>query len=378
MAVSQGTPPSSVTGAERRATLEQALARAGSPEDKLRAALQLVDHVVRSTPEDALTPGSPACKDLLHLLNVFFFHLESAGPDASRRLSVAPDLGLELLRALRRDLQAGKDFSAVEAPPSEESEDPEEGQGRWLAFFRNLVLLGIFTTLAALLVAWFNREGGDPLPGISLAVRLDPNAPEGGRKLDGKAEGAGGGGGEAGGGVDTQGMVSISKGPVIRHRVDAATGRVEEEVLTVDPFWIDRKAAVAGTLPRTGLTAMEVGRSCRGQGKRLCTDLEWQRACGGPQKVRFAHGDVLQASCLATSEKGRDDPSCVSGYGVHGMSDGRGEWVTATRSAGAAALVADYAGDAGTTTPPCGAPASRPGDQASPNIGFRCCLSKEE
>jgi hypothetical protein len=70
---------------------------------------------------------------------------------------------------------------------------------------------------------------------------------------------------------------------------------------------------------------------CEKQGKRLCTDQEWEKACKGPKNLRYPYGNKYGPSKCNT-ESGKisligEKTECVSGYGVYDMSGNLKEWM---------------------------------------------------
>lgn len=64
-----------------------------------------------------------------------------------------------------------------------------------------------------------------------------------------------------------------------------------------------------GQPPRYGVSREVANRLCKEAGGRLCTELEWERACKGPDSLPFASGQSWD--CL--------DGTCSSGFGVQGL-----------------------------------------------------------
>lgn len=82
-----------------------------------------------------------------------------------------------------------------------------------------------------------------------------------------------------------------------------------------------------GAIPTTNVTQSEAIALCEQQGKRLCTELEWERACKGPNNTTYEYGDVYKASLCGTATPRALTPSglnagCVTGFGVHDMHGG--------------------------------------------------------
>src|SRR5580704_3745748 len=48
----------------------------------------------------------------------------------------------------------------------------------------------------------------------------------------------------------------------------------------------------SGAIPTTNMTRDEASRLCQAKQKRLCSELEWERACKGPQNLRYEYGPI--------------------------------------------------------------------------------------
>lgn len=71
---------------------------------------------------------------------------------------------------------------------------------------------------------------------------------------------------------------------------------------------------------------------CKKQGKRLCSDEEWEKACKGPENLRYPYGNEYDPQKCNT-ESGKISlvgayNECVSGYGAYDMSGNLKEWMT--------------------------------------------------
>ena len=75
---------------------------------------------------------------------------------------------------------------------------------------------------------------------------------------------------------------------------------VEGMVLIDDAFYIDmyEYPNQRGTLPKVDVTWGEAESLCAEQGKRLCTEQEWQKACTGPQNFAYSYGDRIRVGAL--------------------------------------------------------------------------------
>jgi hypothetical protein len=96
---------------------------------------------------------------------------------------------------------------------------------------------------------------------------------------------------------------------------------------------------VAGELPRVYVGWAEAKQACASRGRRLCTEDEWVRACGGEQGWLFPYGDTHEPRrCNDTVDPVGDEsqkagggsfPDCVSPFGVYDMDGNVSEWVDA-------------------------------------------------
>jgi hypothetical protein len=119
--------------------------------------------------------------------------------------------------------------------------------------------------------------------------------------------------------------------------------------------------------PIRGISRAGAREACGERGGRLCTELEWERACKGPESLAYPQGAQFDVSCARNG-------SCVSGFGVRGMGSLR-EW-TQSDLAGGAEPRAALRG-ASPADPPelrrCAHRSSAPALGTEPDIGFRCC-----
>jgi formylglycine-generating enzyme len=54
-----------------------------------------------------------------------------------------------------------------------------------------------------------------------------------------------------------------------------------------------RAVSILGAIPQGYIDQIQAASACLASGKRLCTDDEWQRACGGPKDTTYPYGDIL-------------------------------------------------------------------------------------
>lgn len=122
----------------------------------------------------------------------------------------------------------------------------------------------------------------------------------------------------------------------------------------------------AGAPPLLGVTRDRASELCGDRGGRLCSELEWERACKGPASVPFASGAELDPSCAAS-------PGCGSGFGVWGLGSRR-EW-TASDVPGRTETHAAVRGAPEAAAAELRRCARRDAEPPSSgtDIGFRCC-----
>jgi hypothetical protein len=149
---------------------------------------------------------------------------------------------------------------------------------------------------------------------------------------------------------------------------------LEQRLSTVElgPFRIDRLPYPNDPKqsPRTGVTRDEAEHSCAERSMRLCTELEWERACKGPESQLYSTGDTWDARCA------NDPTACASGFDVLGMG-ARREWtssdvVPADDSARRAA-VRGAPPTSPETAHRCAARFAEKPDAKDDALGFRCC-----
>jgi formylglycine-generating enzyme required for sulfatase activity len=162
-------------------------------------------------------------------------------------------------------------------------------------------------------------------------------------------------------------------------------GERSNDPIYVSSFCIDRfeYPNKGGAAPKIKVSWYEAKAACESQGKRLCMEKEWERACKGPDNYRYPYGNEFNDTSCNTADKdgvGRKlnatgaKKGCRSKFGVYDMSGNVREW-TASRIApgnpayvvkGGSAIRPDWAARCAIRE------FAMPG-QASSLIGFRCC-----
>ncbi len=130
-----------------------------------------------------------------------------------------------------------------------------------------------------------------------------------------------------------------------------------------------------GVPPLTGVSQVEAHKLCIERGARLCTELEWERACRGPNGDPFMTGPAWDPTCSKTPE------TCVSGFGARSMGAAMEEWtastVSSTNAEGKAIKRIAVKGAWASAAPSghrCAARHAMDGSAAGGRpIGFRCC-----
>jgi hypothetical protein len=143
------------------------------------------------------------------------------------------------------------------------------------------------------------------------------------------------------------------------------------EVVELGPFRIDRLPYPndPGKPPLVGVTRERAERLCAERGTRLCTELEWERACKGPDNVPYPSGSAWDDRCA------KNILACATGFDVLGMG-ALLEWTASDvmhEDEGThKAAVRGAAADAPATAHRCASRRAEKADQDQA-IGFRCC-----
>jgi len=122
-----------------------------------------------------------------------------------------------------------------------------------------------------------------------------------------------------------------------------------------------------GRAPLLGASREEASRLCGERGGRLCSELEWERACGGPKNEPFAGGDQWPQDC---------DANCGSGFGARGMG-WYPEWTASDFGSGSAqagrAVLRGPLSDKPSRSERRCAHRSPAGAKPPRQVAFRCC-----
>jgi formylglycine-generating enzyme required for sulfatase activity len=184
------------------------------------------------------------------------------------------------------------------------------------------------------------------------------------------------------------GMVWIPPGPLLAGTPPSNFPRLADqeppgEQVMLDGYFIDVFAYPneEGAIPETGVSQPEAARLCGERGKRLCSELEWERACKGPRNLTYEYGYRYRSEPCLTGESSRMLPSgyrfgCKSEFGTRDMHGGVWEWTSDRWGRGSRAeLYAQRGGNSldGELTGRCANARSRAPASSAADVGFRCC-----
>lgn len=186
----------------------------------------------------------------------------------------------------------------------------------------------------------------------------------------------------------SKGMVWIAPGALVAGTPPELVPRKADremrgEQVVLDGFYIDEYAFPneQGAIPTTGVTQAEASDRCQERGKRLCTELEWERACKGPQNFVYEYGNVHQPSICGTGGPSRPLPAgyrfgCRSEFGVHDLHGSLWEWTSSRWGRGTDSnWIAQRGGNGpdGEVVGRCANSRSRAPNTRDSDVGFRCC-----
>jgi len=188
-----------------------------------------------------------------------------------------------------------------------------------------------------------------------------------------------------------RGMVWVPEGALVAGTPEGRVPRLADQEMpgqqiVLRGFFMDMFAHPneEGAIPRTGVKHAEAEALCAEQGKRLCSELEWERACKGPENSTYEYGDRYRADVCSTGRSPRMLPNgyrqgCRSEFGVRDMHGGVWEWTSSRWGRGGdPKLVALRGGngEAGDLVGRCANATPRAPNSASPTVGFRCCMGE--
>ena len=125
--------------------------------------------------------------------------------------------------------------------------------------------------------------------------------------------------------------------------------------------------------PVTGLSRARAAEACEKGGARLCSELEWERACKGPDGQEFSGSTGWDPECA------RHPEHCSSGFGVLAMGAAMREWTSSEVEplkgfrASSSAAVRGAAADVADVDHRCAHRLAVDPTTSSSDLGFRCC-----
>lgn len=187
------------------------------------------------------------------------------------------------------------------------------------------------------------------------------------------------------------GMAWIPPGTLKAGTPIARVPRISEEELpgtdfSLRGFYIDLLPYPneAGAIPTSNVTRDDAEQLCAAKGKRLCSEIEWERACKGPDNSTYEYGDQYrEAACgtgvtvdEAAKRPSGDRNACKSGFGVLEMHGGVWEWTSSPWGRGSHEALGVLRGGnapAGELVGRCANALGRNVTHKSATMGFRCC-----
>lgn len=124
--------------------------------------------------------------------------------------------------------------------------------------------------------------------------------------------------------------------------------------------------------PLTGASRDKAAELCKARGRRLCSELEWERACKGPDDNPYAGRAAYDPACA------KNPSSCASGFGVLGQGAALREWTASEVAevkdlAPGGVAIRGTAGNAADVAHRCAHRARADATSTADDIGFRCC-----
>lgn len=160
--------------------------------------------------------------------------------------------------------------------------------------------------------------------------------------------------------------------------VPGTRGRVPEleprrYQVELGPFQIDRLYYPndPDQPPLVGVSRDQARQLCAERSARLCTELEWERACKGPNSSDYPTGSTWDPACA-------ENPShCATGFNVLAMASAIREWVDSdvipADGTERRAVVRGASAEERASLHRCATRRGIGAETASPDLGFRCC-----
>lgn len=183
-------------------------------------------------------------------------------------------------------------------------------------------------------------------------------------------------------------MVWVPRGPLVAGTPEGSLPRApDEEVpgeqVILKGYYIDvfPYPNEEGAIPLTNVDQATASKLCSERGKRLCSELEWERACKGPNNHRYEYGESYRAERCGTGALSVMRPTgirvaCRSDFGVRDLHGGAWEWTASNWGRGTSGgLVTVRGGNSadGEIVGRCANGRSERPTTENGAIGFRCC-----
>jgi len=140
-----------------------------------------------------------------------------------------------------------------------------------------------------------------------------------------------------------------------------------------------------GEMPLRELDLPEAAKACSSVGKHLCTQEEWELACGGSGRRRWPYGESHDTSAcnLMKGESDMGDrrresgshPACMTPEGVFDLSGNLWEWTSGPRETGVL-MGGGWVATAGFGS--CTTRAEAEASYRTIQTGARCCATPAE
>lgn len=140
-----------------------------------------------------------------------------------------------------------------------------------------------------------------------------------------------------------------------------------------------------GAIPLSGVSRDEAVELCEKQQKRLCTELEWEHACKGPEQKIYAYGNAYRAADCGTGSQRPGTPpvgllpNCRSAFGVRDLHGSVAQWTDSPWGRGdssSLAAVRGGNGEPGEVLARCAHSVPKRPSAREASLGFRCCAGE--
>ncbi len=186
-----------------------------------------------------------------------------------------------------------------------------------------------------------------------------------------------------------RGMVWIPPGVLLAGTPMTQVPRVPDaelggEQVVMTGFFIDRLPYPnePGSIPTTHLSHAEARAICEDDGKRLCTELELERACKGPDNLPFSYGAAFDPEACGgelanplspTAQR----PRCESAFGVRDLHGSAATWTASVWRRGSSPterlVVRGGVGREAEVATRCAHAVARAPTERPTDVGVRCC-----